>query len=80
MDYLAEYSKAMDYVRERLGLGITASLYECVVKFVEEFKKLDAAKSEAKTSVKKEKKDVRGKTGKRSGTGGSEAGGDPWDV
>jgi len=79
MDYLAEYSKAMHYVRERLGLPITASLYECVVKIVEEFKKLDAAKTEVKTS-QKGKKDVRGKTGKRSGTGGSEAGGDPWDV
>ncbi len=77
MSYLGQYSEAMDYVRERLELPDATPLYECVVKFVAEFKRLDETKKE-KVNVGASKG-----SGKRSGTsssGGGTKGRDPWEV
>jgi len=41
MSYMDEYPKAMDFVREKLGLPTTVGLYEAVVRFVSEYKKIE---------------------------------------
>ncbi len=41
MSYLSEYTLAMDYVREKFGLPASVSLYEAVVKTVNELRLIE---------------------------------------
>ena len=48
MSYFQEYPLACDYIREKLGLENNVSLYEMVVRFVEEYKKVTESSKQEK--------------------------------
>ena len=62
MSYLADYGEAMDYIRDKLRLPNTVSLYEAVVKMVSEYKRMEDSLQKSQ----KEKKNVGRKKGSRN--------------
>jgi hypothetical protein len=62
MSYLADYTLAMDYVRERFGMSPSVSLYELVVKLVSEFKRIEVELQKSQKGKSCQTKQKKSKT------------------